>query len=388
MRKLPESLVCAVLLALSLFAVSGTAAAAPPYIIANDDSSFPFTGVSFLAVGPNGGLTFRTEVATVGTGIGGGFFGANRIRVLSSANQACVFASESGSGDIVGIDINTLTVGGSASGSDVDDGSGNGIGLAMNSQYLYAGFAESNTIGTFHVLDGCGLTFINTTALSALQGGSINGMAVHGNILIVTYTDGTIESFDISGGTPLSHGDKQFSSGTIRSRGATFPNSIDITSDGHFAIFGDTSTSMVVEVSDISSGKLGKTKVYSSTASISSSNVMLSPDETLLYVINTQGDSVSVLFFNKTTGRLTAGCTSDPIRGHSTDWSYLSGVALGSPTGDGDGVYVAEFPSGIARIKLKVKGKTCSMHEAAQSPFDTKKAAGLLSIGAYPPRAF
>jgi len=370
-----------------LLGLSALAAAAPPYVITNDDASFPFTGVSFLSVGPGGGLIFRQQVATVGTGIGGGYFGANRILVVNGA-QACVFASEAGSGDVVGIDINTLTVGGSATGSDTDTGSANGIGLAGNDQYVYAGFTDSNTIGTFKVLSGCGLMFVNGTAVAGLEGGAVNGMAVHGSMLIATYTDGTIESFNISGGTPSPNGDKQISSGTVRARGATYPNSIDITSDGHFAIFGDTATSLVVEVSDISSGKLAKTTVYSSAASISSSNVMLSPDESLLYVVNTQGASVSVLFFDKAKGRLSAGCTSAPIRGHSTDWSYLVGMALGSTTGDGDGVYVAEFPSGIARIKLKVKGKTCALREAVQSPFKTKNAAGLLSIGAFPPRAF
>jgi 6-phosphogluconolactonase (cycloisomerase 2 family) len=388
MQRFPVSLVRAALLAVSLFAVSGTALGVGPYIITNDDESFPFTGVSFLPVGPNGGLTFKQQVATPGTGIGGGFFGSNRIRVLSNSTQNCVFASEAGTHSVVGINIDTLAVGGSASGSDTDDGSGNGIGLAVNDQYLYAGFAESSTIGTFHVQAGCGLMFINDTAVGGLDGGFINGMAIRGNMLVATYTDGSIESFDISNGTPSSHGDRQFSSGTLRARGATFPNSVDITSDGHFAIFGDTSTSMVVEVSDLSSGKLSKTAVYTSTVSISSSNVLLSPDETLLYVVNTQGDSVTVLFFDKARGKLSAGCTSDPIRGHSTNWSYLAGVALASNTGDGDGVYVAEFPSGIARIKLKVKGKTCEMHEAVQSPFNTKNAAGLLSIGAYPTRAF
>ena len=41
---------------------------------------------------------------------------------------------------------------------------------------------------------------------------------------------------------------------------------------------------------------------------------MLSPDETLLYVVNTQGAAVSALFFNKRTGKLTPGCTSGPNR--------------------------------------------------------------------------
>src|SRR5882672_10596281 len=131
MKISPISLVRAAFLALSLFAASGTALGVGPYIITNDDESFPFTGVSFLAVGPNGGLTFKQQAATVGTGIGGGFFGANRIRVLSNSTQNCVFASEAGTHSVVGINIDTLTVGGSASGSDTDDGTGNGIGLAV-----------------------------------------------------------------------------------------------------------------------------------------------------------------------------------------------------------------------------------------------------------------
>ena len=72
---------------------------------------------------------------------------------------------------------------------------------------------------------------------------------------------------------------------------------------------------------------------------------MLSPDETVLYVANTQGASVTVFFFDKTTGRLSAGCTSDRIRRESKKWSYLAGLALASPTGNGDGVYVAEYGS-------------------------------------------
>lgn len=59
-----------------------------------------------------------------------------------------------------------------------------------------------------------------------------------------------------------------------------------------------------------------------------------------------------------------------------------------SSTGNGSGIYVAEFPSGIARMKLKVKGKVCSWREVPQSPFEDKNASGLLSIGTYPPRSF
>ena len=289
-------------LVVAVLAVSGLATAATQYVVTNDDSVFPFrTGVSFYTIGANG-LVFQQQVQTGNFGIGGGYFGMNRVAVLNSAEQQCVYASEAANDDVVGIVISTLTVGGSANGSSTDGGTTNGIGLAMNSNYLYASFSDSNTIGTFQVEPGCGLTFLNDTAVIGLRSGVINGMAVHGSMLIASYTDGSIESFNISSGSPLSNGDKQYSTATVKSQDATYANSIDITSDGHYAIFGDTSTQVSIEVSDISSGKLTKTKTYQSLASISSSNIILSPDETVLYAINTQGDTVSAFSFDKATG--------------------------------------------------------------------------------------
>ncbi|MFZ1130476.1 MAG: beta-propeller fold lactonase family protein, partial [Terriglobales bacterium] len=368
-------------LLVGVLVMSGLAVATPQYVASNDDAAFPFlTGVSFYSVAPDGSLTFVERVQTGGYGIGGGFFGTNRLSVLDGGNQQCVYASEASTGDIVGISVNTLTVGGSATGSPTDGGTSNGIGLAMNSQYLYASFTDSNTIGTFQVKPGCSLAFVNDVSVGGLAGGIVNGMAIHGSILIATYTDGSIESFDISAGAPVSHGDKQYSTATLNSQDATYPNSIDITSDGHYAIFGDTSTSVVVEVSDISSGKLTPTVVHTSKASISSSNVMLSPDETLLWVINTQGDAVSVIYFSKTTGALSGGCTSGRLRGLSVNWSYLAGMGLASQMGNGGGVYVAEYgtTSGVALVSLTISGQKCSLQEAKKSPFVDAGSPGLL----------
>ena len=389
-RFLKSQLLMSAVLVVGMLALPGLAFGATPYVITNDDSSFPSTGVSFYSVAANGTLTLQQQVATLGVGIGGGFFGASRIKVIDGPQQPCVYASEAGSGSIVGISINTLTVGGSANGSETDSGASNGMGLASNGQFLYASYGDSNTIGAFQLESGCSLNFIGDTSVTGVEGGQVNAIAAHENILIATYTDGTIESFTISGGVPITNGDKQISTATVQSKDATYPNSIDITSDGHFAIFGDTSTSMVVEVSDISSGKLAKTVVQKSTASINSSNVILSPDETLLYVINTQGDSVSALFFNRKNGQLNPGCTSGRIRGHSVNWSYLAGPALINQKGTGGGVYVAEFgvQSGIAMVKINVSGKTCTLHEVSSSPFANSNSPGLLSIGAFPPRSF
>ncbi len=292
-------LLCAASLLAGVLAASGIAVGATSYVITNDDP-----GVSFYTVGSGGALTLVQQVQIGGFGNVAGFFGANRIRVLDSGGQQCAYVSVSSTGNIVGLSVSTLSVGGSATGSPTDGGTSNGIGLAMNSQYLYASFTDSNTIGTFSVQAGCGLMFINDVSVSGLAGGVINGMAIHGAMLIATFTDGSIQSFDISAGAPVSNGDEQYSTATLNSMDATYPNSIDITSDGHYAIFGDTSTSVVVEVSDISSGKLTPTVVYGGKGSISSSDVMLSPDESVLYVINTQGASVTAFFFNTATGVL------------------------------------------------------------------------------------
>jgi hypothetical protein len=368
----------------TVLSTSGHASAQAQYVVANDDFR-----INFYTEASNGALTqFKYIVESVG-GVGG-YFGANRIQALNSGGQQCEFASIAGKNEILGISMSSLTVASSASGSPTDDGSANGIGLAGNSQYLYAAFTSSNTIATFAVQPGCGLAFVGDVSVAGLAGGMVNGMAIHGNMMIATFTDGTIQSFDLSGVTPISNDDAKYSTGTFISRDATYPNSIDITRDGHYAIFGDTSSSMVVEVSDISSGHLRPTWVYRSGASISSSNVMLSPDESLLYVVNTQGASVSAYLFDKKTGRLTLGCTSPPIRGQSSQWSYLGAPGLINQTGSGGGVYVAEFgaPSGIAMVALQSsKYGRCSLQETTQSPFPDN-GLGLITIGTFPPRAF
>jgi hypothetical protein len=130
--------------------------------------------------------------------------------------------------------------------------------------------------------------------------------------------------------------------------------------------------------------------VYSSKSSISSNNIMLSPDETILYVVNTQGASVGAMFFNKSTGTLSQGCTAALVKGESANWQYLGALGLISQSGNGGGVYVAEFgnPSAIALVALNSSGGKCSLHEVPQSPFSDPGSAGLLSIGTFPPRSF
>jgi sugar lactone lactonase YvrE len=370
---------------------SGLAAAGsqPHYVVTNDDAIFG-NSLSFYTVGAGGLLTLDQPVFTGGSGIGGGFFGEHRLAMLNSGGQQCIYASDASTGDVDGIDVTTLEAAAVTFGSATDTGLSNGIGLAMNSKYLYASFTDSNTIGTFTVEPGCTLTFVNDISVAGLQGGTIDGMVLHGNILVATYGDGSIESFNVSAGTPVSNGDEQNSTAYLKSQGATYPNGIEITKDGHYALFGDTSTSTVVEISDISSGKLSKTTVYSQKSPSNSSNILLSPDETLLYVSNTQGDAITALFFDAGTGTLLPGCSSGKLKGYSRDWSYLASLALGSGTGTGGVVYAAEFggPSFIAMVQVTSAGGKCALKESSKSPITDSNSPGLLSIGNFPPRAF
>jgi 6-phosphogluconolactonase (cycloisomerase 2 family) len=354
------------------------------YVVTNDDAAFPFPdGVSFFAESSTGTLTFKGQVNTRNYGIGGGFFGSNRVVAASDGQQPCVYMSEPFSGSIAGVAVNTMALGGVATGSFTDTGASNGIGLAVGTGYLYASFSDVNVIGTFAIQSGCSLMWVSDMAVAGLNGGIINAMLTSGKMLVVTYTDGSIQSFDISNGTPVSNGDEQLSTGTVKSSDASYPNQIQITSDGHYAIFGDTSTSISLEVSDLSSGKLAPPVVYGVTKKgISSSDILLSPDQTVLYVVNTQGAAVTAFSFNASTGTLTYGCTSGTIKGESSSWSYLANPALVSPSGNGGGVYVAEFgaTAGIALVRYTSSNGTCTLQEDTASPFLDPNSTALLSI--------
>ncbi len=392
MRKCVRSRLSLGLAVLALVCVaSGWAqgASQPHYLITNDDVPFG-NGVTFYTVEPNGTLGFVGQLETGGGGIGGGFFATNRISLLNSPGNQCVYASDAATGDIVGINVNTMEVGGTAVGSETDSGATNGIGMAMNGQYLYAGFTASNTIGTFQVQSDCSLSFVNDVAVAGLQAGFINGMAVHGNMLVATFGDGSIASFDISSGPPVSNGDEQNSTGYVKAQGTTYPNQVEITKDGRFAIFGDTSTSTMVEVSDLSTGRLNTTVAYALGTTLNSSNILLSPDETLLYIGNTQGAKITAAFFDKSTGKITPGCSSGTLRGYVSNWSYVASLALETNTGTGNTIYAAEFggPSYIAMVGVSSSGGKCTLQELANSPVSESDSSGLLSIGVYPPRAF
>jgi len=360
----------------------------PSYLITNDDLPPKIAfGATFFTFASDGTPQNPYKVNLGGVGAGGGYFAANRVSVLQRTTDACAYLSLGGSGEVGAVDIQALQDIGNFSAASTDSGVDNGIGLANNGTYLYASFSTSNTLGTFAILPGCSLNFLGDISPIGKHSGNIKGMAVHGNLLVVTYGDGSIESFNVSAGIPVSNGDLQNATGYNTDR---YPNGVDITQDGHYAIFGDQSTTTTVEVSDISSGKLAKTVLYNLGNAGNSNNVLLSPDETLLYISNTGPGKVTAAFFNATTGKVSPGCTSATLNGFDTNWIFLSGPATELNTGTGSVLYVAEFGafSGMALLDVTSSAGKCTLRERKTSPVVDPNSTSLLSIGVYPPRQF
>jgi DNA-binding beta-propeller fold protein YncE len=362
------------------------------FLVANDDvaAAFPPSTVSFYAIAADGSLAAPVRVSTGGNGNAGGFFGAARVLVVPRGEDACVYASNAQSENISGIDARTRKLAGTFHGSTPDSHvATNGIGLAASATHLYATFSGSGNIGVFKIQSGCTLQFAGDFHARGLHGGMAEALGIHGNLMVAAYGDGSIESFNISGGMPVSNGDAQDSAGA---RHDLLPDAVDITRDGRYAIFGGGSTTAAVEVSDISSGKLTPTVLYPLGKAWNAGSVRLSPDERLLYVSNSSGGRVTAAFFDKTTGKVRRGCTSPPLKGFYTDFTYVGAVATQLATGAGGLLYVPEFDAGgkshIGLLRFTATKTGCTLAETAPSPVAASPPSQLLSIGVYPPRPF
>ena len=383
------------------------AAQAPAsYVLSNADGTI-HSYISFFT--PSGtssapSLTFSTSVNTQGIGIGGGFFGLPRIAMLPNQSTNCLYASNAQTADIAGMNIQSKTLTGNFAASATDQADAQGIGIVVNANYLYAAYTTSNTIATFSVQPGCQLSFLNDTPAVGLNGGSVAGMALHGSILVLAYGDGSIESFNVANGTPVSNGDAQNSTGYTRNI-TNFPEGVDITSDGHWAIFGDSSVRTTVEVSDISSGHLMPTSYYNlggganavgpsigaPATGVNSGAVRLSPDQSLIYVVNNDGGSVTAAFFNAQTGKVGTSCSSRALAGYYNPWAFTGSLVTRDNTGTGGVLYVAEYgyvSSYIGVVKVQSNGMTCSLTESTASEIPDTFSGGTLSLATYPPRTF
>lgn len=377
-----------------LFTASGFAQNTNRYLITNNDDS-QGTSASFYPMGSGGQLGAPTVVKTGGLGWDGlGSVATNKIAVTKDANGNCAFISEfvtAGSASIPAVGailIPKLKTVGNFQAASTDQVSNLNEAVTATEGYVYADFSQSQTIGTYTRSPGCQLAFVQDVPAKGITGASAIAMKAHGNILVVTYEDNSIESFNISGGVPVANGDLQYSTGYTQD--SYDPVGVDITADGHYAIFGDgdPSNTPAAEVSDISSGKLTPTVVYSSLGSGSAGlAIWLSPDETRLYMSEFSTGQINQAFFDKTTGGLTPGCTSPVLKGEGNLWSFTAGLATASPFGGGAVLYVAEPDSYIGEVRV-ASGDSCNPEELPGSPVVDRHTITVESIGVFPPRPF
>jgi sugar lactone lactonase YvrE len=369
----------------------------PNYLITNDDNA-PKTvpnSSTFFPIDGSGYLQSPLHLEVYGSGLAGGYFTANRVVLLNDMTMQCAYYSAGAIAKISAVNLTTMQL----SGLLTDAGAGdiaveNGVGLAQNGQYLYASFPTSSTIAAFALKAGCGLDYLGSVPVRGLQDGDIKGMAVNHDLLVVAYGDGSIQSFNVAAGIPSANADLQEATGYTTSR---FPTGVDITEDGNYAIFGDMSTTTTVEVAKIIDGRLTTSRLYdlqpinAATPGGDSNVVMLSPDETLLYVVNSGSGQVTAAFFNKANGRIAPGCVSNQLKGFYSNWQFLGGMALWQNSGTGGVLYVTEYgasPSTIAALQVFSNSVQCSLMETNASPFNAPYSQSLLSIAVYPPRVF
>jgi hypothetical protein len=381
------------------------AAGTPPLLVVNHNHYVNFA--TFYQIGASGTLTSPRQVVT--GGMGGQTAG---VAVFHSATEGCFFVADAGSNDIAAIDLGLNVVGNFHGGpSDMGD---RGLFLAVNQGYLYAGFGGQidtqgkSRLASFQILSGCKLKFLASVpavGLGHFGGPGIpSALAAHGNILVVAYGDGSIESFHFSHGVAKSNGDLQDSSAAAKGH---LPTSVDISADSRFAIFGDVPASnerdlTTLEVADVSSGKLSRpTTVYHLPGNVLSASVRLSPDESLLYLSGGVGDdatftTLGAALFDKTTGVLTHGCSQSLNDPGQEWWSPFNVAFAQNATGNGASLYVIEnsFPSAgagqyLASVSVKSNGRTCSFTESPASPLEQEEpVTDQGSVASWPPRSF
>ena len=362
------------------------------YLVTNDDNASG-NSATFYTVGSSGSLTQASVVPTGGFGLGGGFFSSGRVAVVRSDN-GCIYVSNAGSipGSVSAIVESTLTLAGTFNGSAGDSGDTSGIGLTLTRSVLYAAFTASGTIGAFQIHSDCTLTFMQDVTAIGLFGGVVDGMKAHGNTLVVAYVDGSVGSFDISNGVPVSNNDLQQSDGNIRF--GTFPAGVDVSRSGNWAIFGDANAAglSVIEVADISSGKISSTKAYTVGSGSNSNNVWLSPDDRLIYISNNYSGQVTAVFFNYFKGTVGPNCMSPVLNNFNSTWFFTGQVVTATTTPTGSKLYVAEWgggnPSSVGIVRIDVSGTSCTLTEVVGSPVSDPQSPGLLSIGVLPNRPF
>jgi hypothetical protein len=140
------------------------------------------------------------------------------------------------------------------------------------------------------------------------------------------------------------------------------------------------------ELPSISSGKLAPSIHYNVGSAQNSGNVRLSPDESVLFVVNNSSGQVTAAFFDNTTGIVRPGCTSPTLKGFYSRFIFAGNLGLQLATGKGGTLYVPEYgtQSYVGMLQFTPNGTTCTLTEAPNSPVaDPDRSSAVLSLAAY-----
>ena len=387
-----------------------------------NDNSLANTVTEFTVAGNM--LVSPTPFVTTGAGLPG-VFAANQQGVATYNNLSCLFVSDPNSsssfptGDVAAFSLTGGTPTLVANSFDPTNtfGANKGIPLAIDRQpgfpYVFAAFTGEQKIVYFKVNTvTCQLVYVSSTTAVGLSGQPVAAMAVSPagpHILVVTYQDGSIQSFKVTGATLIPTAPPFQSTGNATQGG--MPAGLDITANGKFVIFGDSQTVTEVEVSKINpTGTLTPTVDYGGPAvasgvnlgtGVNSSNVWISPGVTagnnFVYVSNNNSGQVTTLKLAPSIGLVTAipsssctGAFTNPTTLNNTSaWLFSGHIQTQQTSGTGNIIYVAEYgtPSSVAELKVQATGCT---REALSfgSPFTDVNSNAARSLSVFPPRPF
>lgn len=397
------------------------------YIYVNDNNSTfganTATGYSVIP-GPALSLVAGSPFATNSTGFAASPAPSQEV-AISYGNKTCLFVSDPlgtstfPTGDVAAFSINTsngsLTLVGNYFDPSNTGGANKLIPIAVDRRvgfvYFFAAFTGENKIAFFKVnTSTCQPSWSSSTPAVGLTGAPVVSMAVSlagPHVLVVSYGDGSIQSFKIGGGilTPLAI----FNSNGFATQGGR-PQSVDITKNGQYAVFGDLQSGLAeVEVARIlPTGNLSPTADYGGPAiasginlgpGLNSQNVWLSPGVAVagtfyLYITNNSSGQVTTARISQTTGivSLAGVCSSgytNPTTLAPLAWTHPAGLHTGTTTGAGGGLAVAEYGSPSSVAILLIQANTGCTREVPGSPFaDPFSNNGLGSLDVFPSRPY
>lgn len=432
MRRIHGSMV-----AIALLAVLG-AASAPGihaqnkfiYLNDNNSTSGANTVTSFQKSGP--GLLPPVHTPTHGTGYASAD-DALRQQALYYATGAisCLFVADpkpTGTGypkgDITSYVVNTttgaLTIPLRFPSPFGANGFSSGIGLLVGQKLLFSAYTGTNTIVVWQILPGttgCELKAMTHITAIGLFGGFVHDMAFArlapsgtNNRVVVTYGDGSLQSFKLAGFTLTPDCATPTNSLGHINQGSQ-PWGVDVTQDGMHAVFaaelfgatelGSVAVPITCATPTFDYGGPALASGLNLGAGVDTQNVWISPQEQYVYVNDVLTGQITTVTFTAGTGTVTGlagGCPAGfanptpPLNSYITTWIYPAGIGTAANTGTGNTLYVAEsgYPSSVALLLISPSG---CLKEAPGSPFVDPVSIytgvdGLTTLTALPPRPF